>query len=214
MLSRSDGKDYFHANLSSRVMISDRDFFRRFVNKGKESYQQKASRKWDREAVRSLQLLQWCSCLICKGNTAKPHISLWKSEWRFSAREWKPPICEFPSADKDSPKTRTRKIPEEYGENSKSRSHSKGAKKCFLFYRQNAGSWPRQCSCFFFLDRFCLLLTYHVTQARLSRVSKETWEWLIRFEFAVSKSEISLIRLGSSHVWFLLSRLKRLLRQT
>ena len=152
MLSRSDGKDYFHANLSSRVMISDRDFFRRFVNKGKESYQQKASRKWDREAVRSLQLLQWCSCLICKGNTAKPHISLWKSEWRFSAREWKPPICEFPSADKDSPTTRTRNIPEECGENSKSKSPSNGAKKCLLFYRQNAGSWPRQFS--FFLNFF------------------------------------------------------------
>ena len=149
MLSRSDGKDYFHANLSSRVMISDRDFFRRFVNKGKESYQQEAGRKWDREAVRSLQLLQWCSCLICKGNTAKPHISLWKSEWRFSAREWKPPICEFPSADKDSPTTRTRNIPEECGENSKSKSPSNGAKKCLLFCRQNAGSWPRQFSFFF-----------------------------------------------------------------
>ena len=115
-----------------------------FVGLPQESYQQKPSRKWDREAVRSLQLLQWCSCLIFKGNTAKPHISLWKSEWRFGTREWKPPICEFPSADNDSPKTRTRKIPEEYGENPKSKSHSKGAKKCLLFYRQNAGSWPRQ----------------------------------------------------------------------
>ena len=121
-----------------------------FVGLPQESYQQKPSRKWDREAVRSLQLLQWCSCLICKGNTAKPHISLWNSEWRFGTREWKPPICEFPSADKDSPKTRTRKIPEEDGENSKSKSPSKGAKKCLLFYRQNAGSWPRQVSCFFF----------------------------------------------------------------
>ena len=33
MLSRSGGKDYFHANLSSRVMISDRDFFRRFASR-------------------------------------------------------------------------------------------------------------------------------------------------------------------------------------
>ena len=33
MLSRSDGKDYFHANLSSRVIISDRDFFRRFASR-------------------------------------------------------------------------------------------------------------------------------------------------------------------------------------
>ena len=32
MLSRSDGKDYFHANLSSRVIRSDRDFFRRFAS--------------------------------------------------------------------------------------------------------------------------------------------------------------------------------------
>ena len=186
-----------------------------FVGLPQESYQQKPSRKWDREAVRSLQLPQWCSCLICKGNTAKPHISLWKSEWRFGTRGWKPPICEFPPSDKYSPKTRTRKIPEEYGENSKSKSPSKGAKKCLLFYRQNAGSWLRQVSCFFFfLDRFFLLLTYHVTQARLSHVSKKTWEWHSGFEFAASKSEISLIRLGSSHVWFLLSRLKKLLRQT
>ena len=188
-----------------------------FVGLPQESYQQKPSRKWDREAVRSLQLLQWCSCLICKGNTAKPHKSLWKSEWRFGTREWKPPICEFPSADKDSPKTRTRKIPEEYGENSKSKSPSKGTKKCLLFYRQNAGSWPRQFLFFFFWgggDRFCLLLTCHVTQARLSRVSKKTWERLSRFEFAAHKSDISLIRLGGSHVWFLLSRLKRLVRQT
>ena len=146
MLSRSDGKDYFHANLSSRVIRSDRDFF---VGLPQESYLQKPSRKWDREAVRSLQLPQWCSCLICKGNTAKPHISLWNSEWRFGTREWKPPICEFPSADKDSPTTRTRNIPEECGENSKSKSPSKGAKKCLLFYRQNAGSWPRQFSFFF-----------------------------------------------------------------
>ena len=43
-----------------------------FVGLPQESYQQKPSRKRDREAVRSLQLLQWCSCLICKGNTAKP----------------------------------------------------------------------------------------------------------------------------------------------
>ena len=188
-----------------------------FVGLPQESYLQKPSRKWDREAVRSLQLPQWCSCLICKGNTAKPHISLWNSEWRFGTREWKPPICEFPSADKDSPTTRTRNIPEECGENSKSKSPSNGAKKCLLFYRQNAGSWPRQFSfflIFFYLDRVCLLLTYDVTQARLSRVSKKAWEWLSRFEFGASKSEISLIRLGSSHVWFLLSRLKRLLRQT
>ena len=110
-----------------------------FVGLPQESYQQKPSRKWDREAVRSLQLLQWCSCLIFKGNTAKPHISLWKSEWIFGTREWKPPICEFPSADNDSPKTRTRKIPEEYGENSKSKSHSKGAKKCFAFLSPKLG---------------------------------------------------------------------------
>ena len=123
-----------------------------FVGLPQESYLQKPSRKWDREAVRSLQLPQWCSCLICKGNTAKPHISLWNSEWRFGTREWKPPICEFPSADKDSPTTRTRNIPEECGENSKSKSPSNGAKKCLLFCRQNAGSWPRQFS--FFLNFF------------------------------------------------------------
>ena len=33
MLSRSDGKDHFHANLSCRVIISDRDFFRRFASR-------------------------------------------------------------------------------------------------------------------------------------------------------------------------------------
>lgn len=59
---------------------------------------------------------QWCFCLICIGNIAKPHVSLWKNDWRLGRGEWKPPICHFPSADKDSPKTDMRRSPVEYSE--------------------------------------------------------------------------------------------------
>lgn len=61
-------------------------------------------------------MLQWCFCLICKGNIATPQVSLWKNDWRRGRREWKLPICHFPFADKDLLKTNTRRSLVEYSE--------------------------------------------------------------------------------------------------
>lgn len=112
MLNNSDGKNSFHANLSNFITISDKHFFLWFPRR------QLLTETWTkmRSRVLKITIIAAMVFLLTFHNIAKPHVSLWKNDWRLGTGEWKPPICHFPSADKYLPKTDMRGSLVEYSE--------------------------------------------------------------------------------------------------